>query len=158
MTDLTAPLPCRPEGSGVASDARLVPFDRGDPRWREPLVDLADWGLLTEAFYARRDGGNAPYHAPIEGAVAVVAARTSVAERLLRADRALAGHGVRLKVVDAYRPVATQRGLWRFFWDKLGRERPHLDEAGLEALVRTFVSDPRRFDPDDDTTWPIHST
>jgi D-alanyl-D-alanine dipeptidase len=65
---------------------------------------------------------------------------------------------VRPKILDAYRSVETQRGLWRFFWDKLGRERPDLDEALLEAEVKTFVSDPRRFDPDDDTSWPIHST
>jgi D-alanyl-D-alanine dipeptidase len=158
MPDLLKPLPLRPEGAGVASASRFVPFDRTDPRWSEPLVDLAGYGLLTEAWYARTDGANAPYNAPIAGAVRTVAARAGVAARLLSADASLAAHGLRIKTVDAYRSVETQAGLWAFFWDRVGRERPYLVDAAREALVRTFVSDPRRFDPQDDTTWPLHST
>jgi D-alanyl-D-alanine dipeptidase len=158
MPDLLAPLPLRPERSGVASDCRFVPFDRTDPRWSEPLVDLARLGLLTEAWYARTDGGNAPYNRPIDGAVDIVAARRSVGERLLLADQAVSALGLRLKVVDAYRSVETQKGLWAFFWDLIGRERPGLDDGAREVMVKTFVSDPRRFHPDDETSWPLHST
>ncbi|MDQ0472599.1 M15 family metallopeptidase [Labrys wisconsinensis] len=158
MPDLLAPLPLRAPSTGAASDGRFVRFDRADPRWAEPLVELTGEGLLAEAWYARTDGLNAPYHAPIAGAVATVAARAGVVARLKAADAALGPRGLRLKTLDAWRPVETQAGLWSYFWDKLARERPELDEAGLEALVRTFVADPRRFDPEDDTTWPIHST
>jgi len=158
MADLLAPLPLRPDRAGVASDCRLLPFDREDPRWREPLVDLAEEGLLTEAWYARRDGGNAPYHARIAGAVDTVAARAGVAVLLREADAAVAARGLRIKVLDAYRSVETQAGLWSFFSDQVARERPDLDAGAREAIVRTFVSDPRRFDPADDTSWPIHST
>jgi D-alanyl-D-alanine dipeptidase len=158
MTDLLAPLPLRPLTSGVASDCRRVPFDRADPRWQEPLVDLTREGLLTDAWYARTDGGNAPYHRRIDGAVATVAARASVAAMLKQADAAVAARGLRLKIVDAYRSVETQRGLWSFFWDLIGREQPELSPEARERVVGTFVSDPRRFDRNDDTSWPIHST
>ncbi|MDQ0392345.1 M15 family metallopeptidase [Labrys monachus] len=158
MPDLLAPVPLRGAAAATASGYGAIPFDRADPRWGEPLVDLAAEGLLTESWYARTDGGNAPYHRPIAGAVAVVAARRSVAGLLRRADAMVGAHGLRLKVLDAFRPVETQAGLWAFFEDKLAAERPELSNAEREAIVRTFVSDPRRFSRDDETSWPIHST
>lgn len=158
MRDLLAPLPLRPDRSGAASDSRDIPFDRSDRRWSEPLVDLSASGLLTEAWYARTDGRNDPYNAPIAGAVRTVAARRSVAALLVRVDAVLAERGSRIKILDAYRSVETQSGLWSFFSDRIAREQPLLDATAREAIVRTFVSDPRRFDPGDDTTWPIHST
>jgi D-alanyl-D-alanine dipeptidase len=135
-----------------------VPFDRADPRWREGLVDLSKEGLVTEAWYARTDGGNAPYHRRIDGAVETVAARESIAAMLKRADATVSARGLRIKVVDAYRSVETQRGLWSFFSELIGRVRPGLSPTEREAVVKTFVSDPRRFDQDDDTSWPLHST
>lgn len=156
--DLLAPLPLRPALAGVASDCRAVPFDRADARWEEPLVDLAGTGLPTEAWYARTDGRNEPYGAPIAGAVRTVAARAGVATRLVAADAAVSRLGLRIKVVDAYRSIETQAGLWAFFSAQVLRERPDLDPAAREAIVKTFVSDPRRFDPVDETSWPIHST
>src|SRR4051812_19104812 len=120
VESLYSPLPLRPEPSGVASDCRFVPIDRSDPRWGEPLVDVTEAGLLAQAWYARTDGRNEPYNAPIAGAVATVAARTSVIERLVRADAAVAPLGLRIKTLDAYRSVETQAGLWAFFWDKIG--------------------------------------
>ena len=156
--DLLQALPLRPERAGVASDCRAVPFDRDDPRFGEPLVDLAQTGRLTEAWYARTDGGNDPYGVPIAGAVRTVAARAGVAARLDAADKLVSAFGARLKVVDAYRSVETQAGLWAFFSDRVARERPDLDPDARKAVVSTFVSDPRRFDPTDATTWPVHST
>lgn len=158
MPDLLSPLPLRRDSAGTAAGYSLVPFDRADPRWGEPLVDLTAEGLLTEAWYARTDGGNEPYNRPIAGAVKTVAARVSVARLLKQVDASLAVRGLRIKVVDAYRSIATQSGLWQFFWDKLGREQPELDDASREVIVGTFVSDPRRFERTDETTWPIHST
>ncbi|GLS19078.1 hypothetical protein GCM10007874_20950 [Labrys miyagiensis] len=156
--DLLSPIPLRPESAGTASGYSLVPFDRADSRWPEPLVDLAAEGLLTQSWYARTDGGNAPYHKRIAGAVEVVAARAGVAERLKQADAAVKDHGLRIKTLDAYRPVETQMGLWTFFEAEVAAEHPELSPEAREAIVRTFVSDPRRFNREDETTWPIHST
>src|SRR3954453_15350758 len=117
--DLLAPLPLRAPSSGVASDCRLVPFDHTDRHWAEPMVDLAEQGLLSEAWYARSDGGNAPYHRRIAGAITTVAARAGVVALLEAADAAVAPRGLRIKTVDAWRPVETQAGLWDFFWEKI---------------------------------------
>jgi D-alanyl-D-alanine dipeptidase len=122
------------------------------------MVDLAAEGLVTEAWYARKDGGNAPYHKRIAGAVAVAAARVGVAERLRRADAAVRDRGLRIKTLDAYRPVETQAGLWAFFEAEVVAGHPELSPEAREAIVATFVSDPRRFNREDETTWPIHST
>ncbi|WP_454816038.1 M15 family metallopeptidase [Labrys neptuniae] len=158
MPNLHAPLRLRPDPNGTPVEYRWIPFDRTDARWHEPLVDMATEGLLTEAWYARTDGGNAPYFMPIAGAVKTVAARTSVARLVREADAAVSGLGLRLKVVDAYRPIETQAGLWTFFEQEVAAERPELSAAEQEVIVRTFVSDPRRFNREDETTWPIHST
>lgn len=158
MPHLHAPLPLRPDPNAVPASYHFIPFDRADPRWNEPLIDLAGEGLLTESWYARTDGGNAPYFMPIAGAVKTVAARTSVARLLVEADAAVSSLGLRLKVVDAYRPIETQAGLWTFFEQEVATERPELSAAEQETIVRTFVSDPRRFSREDETSWPIHST
>ena len=158
MPDLFAQIPFRPDNAGTASGYSLVPFDRADTRWAEPLVDLAESGLLTESWYARTDGGNAPYHRAIAGAVNTVAARLSVAGLLREADKAVGELGLRLKVLDAYRPIATQQGLWDFSAQQIAAEHPELSGGEREAIVKTFVSDPRRFNREDETTWPIHST
>ncbi|WP_448954156.1 M15 family metallopeptidase [Labrys neptuniae] len=158
MPDLHTPLPLRADPNGSSIDYSRVPFDRADARWHEELVDLAKEGLLTEAWYARTDGGNAPYFRPIAGAVRTVAARAGVARLLRKADAAVSGLGLRLKVLDAFRPIETQAGLWTFFEQQVAAERPGLSAAEQEAIVRTFVSDPRRFDRADETSWPIHST
>lgn len=158
MDHLLVPLPLRANHSGVASDCRRIPFDRADPRWNEALVDLSTEGLMVEAWYARTDGGNAPYHRPIAGAIPLVLARESVARLLRVADAKVAPFGLRIKTVDAWRPVETQAGLWAFFEDKIGRENPKLSPQEREARVKTFVSDPRGFNAADDSTWPIHST
>ena len=158
MTDLLAPLPLRPDAAGSAFDSRHIRYDRADPRWAEPMVDLAAEGLAVEAWYARTDGANEPYNTPIAGAVGTVAARAGVARLLRLAQASVAPLSLRIKVLDAWRSVATQAGLWTFFWEKIARERPDLDETAREDIVKTFVSDPRRFKIDDDTTWPPHST
>jgi D-alanyl-D-alanine dipeptidase len=158
MPNLLAPIPLRSENAGTAASYSLVPFNRSDPRWNEPLVDLAAEGLLTQSWYARTDGGNAPYHKRIAGAVETVAARMSVARLLKQADAAVAGRGLRIKTLDAFRPIETQAGLWAFSEAQVAAERPDLSPEEREAIVRTFVSDPRRFNREDETTWPIHSS
>lgn len=157
MTLLSA-LPPRPDKAASPGEARFVPFDRMDPRWHEPLLDVTSVGLPALSWYARTDGANAPYNRRIAGSVEQVFARASVVERLVAADRAVQSLGYRILTVDAWRPVETQQGLWDFVYEDLARQYPNWSAEQLEARTKTFVSDPRRFDPADDTTWPIHST
>jgi D-alanyl-D-alanine dipeptidase len=85
-------------------------------------------------------------------------ARRSVAEKLVRVNRAVQPWGYRLFIWDAYRPVACQRGLWAFFWAQARAEMPGADDAAIRARVLTFVSDPSGFDPDDPASAPTHAT
>ena len=135
-----------------------IPLDARHALHSEPLVSLTGLGLAGENYYARTDGGNAPYHRQIAGSLSGLWARQSVAEKLGRVNRALRPWGFRLFLWDAYRPVACQRGLWDFFWAQARAEAPEADDAVIRARVLTFVSDPSRFDPDDPATIPTHAT
>ncbi|WP_170144458.1 M15 family metallopeptidase [Dichotomicrobium thermohalophilum] len=132
--------------------------DEADPRAAEPLVDLSDYGLAGKNYYARTDGGNAPYHRAIAGHINGLWARRSVAEKLVRVNRGLQEWGFRLFVWDAYRPAACQQGLWAFWWEQARQDRPDADDASIRARVLEFVSDPSRFDPGDPATIPTHAT
>lgn len=135
-----------------------APLDEADPRAGEPLVSLAGYGLAGEAYYGRTDGGNAPYHCSIPGSIAELWARESVAEKLVRVNRALHEWGFRLFVWDAYRPVACQQALWDFFWAQARADAPGADAPAIRARVLTFISDPSGFNPHDPASAPTHAT
>lgn len=135
-----------------------VPVDLADPRAWEKLVDMRELGVRCDNYYARTDGDNAPYNQAIEGAISGVLLRESVAARVVQANATLAEAGAALCLLDGYRSIATQSGLWRFFWDYIAKSDPSLTKAEIERQTLTYVSDPRGFDRDNPHTWPLHST
>lgn len=68
-------------------------------------------------------------------------ARSEVFERLLQAAANLPD-GVRLVVLDAWRPFAVQQYLYDSLLDALAERYPEADEVELERLTRRFVSPP----------------
>jgi D-alanyl-D-alanine dipeptidase len=138
--------------------ARRVPFDPADGRGREPLVDIADYGLVGENYYAIRDGRNPPYGRPIDGAIDRILVRRGVAEALARVEGALRRHGLDLWLHDGWRPLATQRGLWTFYEAKVRRDHSPWLDLQVDHEVSTFVADPRGFSDNDPGTWPPHAT
>jgi D-alanyl-D-alanine dipeptidase len=145
------------DGLANAGSYKAIPFDFDDPRGKEPLVKLSDYGLAGESFYARTDGNNAPYYEKIDGATEQVWARKTVAEKLVRVNALLRPHGVEIFVFDAYRPVQCQRGLWDFF-DRQAKEKlPSASEEERKNYILTFVSDPTQFNPSKANTWPVHA-
>jgi D-alanyl-D-alanine dipeptidase len=151
------PVPLRP-GVGDTSGYRDVPVDLSDPRHAEPLVRLSAYGIPSRSWYAVSDGSNPPYGQPIVGALPDVWLRIGVVAALARVRASLYPLGYDVLVVDGYRPIATQAGLWAFFAEDVARTQPHLSADAQEAEVRRFVSDPRRFDRADPTTWPVHAS
>ena len=137
---------------------KSVPVDHNDLRFNDPLVCLSDFGIGCESFYARSDGCNWPYRRRIEGSLAKVWCRRLVAERLQVANAFLLAHEAEVYVLDAYRPLATQVGLWSFFWNQSADAMPGATDAQRRAYVLRYVSDPTRFQPRDPTTWPVHAT
>lgn len=135
-----------------------VPVDSRHPLHSEPLVELRQFGLAGESYYARTDGANTPYGRPIIGHLKKLWCRKSVAEKLAKVNAQLNKIGFELFVWDAYRTIACQRGLWEFFSQKAAEAFPNASPAERRAHVLRYVSDASRFDPDDPRTCPTHAT
>jgi zinc D-Ala-D-Ala dipeptidase len=157
MTDFARPIPIL-DNAATAGDYHDIPIDRYDPRYGEGLVDVRECGLAGENYYSRTDGGNPPYCRPVEGAIRELWCRRTIGTMLRNVNERLARHGLELFVWDAYRPVACQRGLWEFFSARARSKMPHASEQQVSIEVRRYVSDPRRFEEENPTTWPVHST
>lgn len=137
---------------------RSVPFSPRGRRSAESLAELRDHGIATDPYYARTDGLNPPYYRPIPGAEHVLRARREVCHRLARVNRRLQSHGVELLVLDAYRSLECQQGLWKFFIEQARRRLQGSSRDVVERYALKFCSDPRRFDRSDSRTWPTHMT
>jgi D-alanyl-D-alanine dipeptidase len=135
-----------------------VPVDSAADEFKEPLVDLSEFGIATESFFAREDGGNAPLCKPFRHAVKTVYARLGIALKLQQVNRLLSSYGVELLVLDGYRSVPVQKELWSWFVEEAGRmlTNPTADECSRYAL--RYCSNPARFNPEDSGTWPTHAT
>jgi D-alanyl-D-alanine dipeptidase len=131
-----------------------IGFDTADQRFHDPLVRLESVGVAYESHHARTDGGNWPYHRPIAGARKDTWLRKSAAEKLARVNAWLEPFGAELFVLDGYRSVACQRGLWQFYRDEGAR----VSESDLEGYALGRVFDPTPFSPDDPASWPAHTT
>ncbi len=145
-------------GAPTTAGTALVSFDHAAGRAHEELIDLCAAGIPGQNYYGRTDGKNPPYNRPVEGAIQQLLARKSVAGMLLEANNRLRPLGLAVFVLDAYRPIATQLGLWKFFRNQIAAATHGLTDAQIDARAEAFVSDPRRFNPEDSSTWPLHST
>jgi D-alanyl-D-alanine dipeptidase len=76
---------------------------------------------------------------PRELSPAGAVARAGLVERLVAADRALPA-GVRLRVVEGYRPVEQQRAIITSYAAELAALHPGLEPGELERLTSRFVS------------------
>lgn len=81
------------------------------------------------------------YKLGVPNALAECHSRSEVFERLLQAARALP-KGLRLVVLDAWRPFAVQQYLYDSLSDALTEYYPNTSKAELEHLTRQFVSPP----------------
>ncbi|WP_417451419.1 M15 family metallopeptidase [Kordiimonas sp.] len=135
-----------------------IPVDDKDPRYHEPLVNLRDYDVAFRSWHAIDDGTNPPYHKPIRGARQEGWLRRSIAEKLQRVNSLLAVYGAEVMILDAYRPIACQRGLWEFFYERGREENPDAGEDVLRAYALQYVRDPRVYDKENASTWPIHIT
>ena len=135
-----------------------IELDVLDPRASEALVDIGSYGIAIVPYYHLSDGSNPPYRRRVDGSLPRIWCRESLIPMLQSANDTLSKHRVELVVFDAYRPISAQRGLWAWALQKVAADHPGLQQAELEALTSQYSSDPRRFNPDDATTWPTHST
>jgi zinc D-Ala-D-Ala dipeptidase len=135
-----------------------IQVDEQSPLFDEPLVNLKDYDLPFLSWHAITDGSNAPYGKPIQGSHQEGWLRQTVAEKLERANGLLKPFNAELLVLDAYRSIECQRGLWRYFYERGRKENPLADEEELRQYALGYVRDPRNFDRLDARTFPIHIT
>lgn len=93
----------------------------------EPLVDLHELLLVDK----RRS----------DPAGAYARARASVAQRLQEAEAHLPD-GLRLLVIEAFRPIPTQRGIFNGYVAELRALHPAWDDATLARAASRFVAPP----------------
>lgn len=146
------------EREQYAGSYHVIPVDTGHPLFHEPLVRLETVNVAFECYHARTDGANPPYCRPIEGSRPDVWSRKSVAEKLAEANESLRPLGVELFVLDGYRPIECQRGLWDFYCRLAGEELPQADERTHRAYTLEHIADPSSFHEHDPTSWPSHTT
>ncbi|HEY6805361.1 MAG TPA: M15 family metallopeptidase [Pyrinomonadaceae bacterium] len=137
---------------------REIPVDRNDERSNEPLIPLESVKVAYESYYAKTDGQNPPFYRAIEGSHKDVWLRKSVAEKLARVNKLLAPYDAELFVLDGYRTVDCQQGLWNFYFEKAKQENPAASEQEHRARAMQFIIDPASFDENDSRTWPAHSS
>ncbi len=155
MIDQSPPIPSFRHLPGT-DDYHQITIDQHHPLHDDPLVNVADYGLSQNSYYGRRDGQNPPYHHAIAGSQEQVVCRKTVAEKLREVDLKLQKQGIRLHLLDGYRPLACQKALWDFTLSRIGR---HIDDPDqCRKMVSRYWSDPDHFDPDDYRTWPTHIT
>ena len=94
----------------------------------ERLVDLGEAGFLLDGRCADPDGA---YRRLREGA----------AERLARAEKLLP-RGLRLLVVEGYRPLELQRRYFEEYRDELAKLHPEYTAAQLRGAASRYVSPP----------------
>jgi D-alanyl-D-alanine dipeptidase len=134
-----------------------IPIDKNDPRGREPLIALESVGVAFESYYAKTDGNNPPFGRAIEGARPDVWLRKSVAEKLARVNELLRPFEAEVFVLDGHRSVASQQGLWNFFYARAKQQNPGGSEQEHRANAMQYIVDPVAFDETNSRTWPAHT-
>lgn len=135
-----------------------IPIDDQSPFFNEPLVNLKNYDLPFISWHAISDGSNPPYLKPIRGSRQEGWLRKTIAEKLERANHLLHPFDAELLILDAYRPIECQRGLWEFFYERGRAEIPNATDDDLRQYALGYVRDPRNFNKLDARTFPIHIT
>lgn len=134
-----------------------LPIDTTHPKFNEPLVDIADYGLAGQAYYSRP---NAATKQPVPRVPANMYLRQSVAETLAKINTALHnptfteffGGEVELYVEDALRPVSLQTQLHNELIPALLRDNhPDMSDEEIEERIKDLIavpsSDPKKPSP-----------
>jgi zinc D-Ala-D-Ala dipeptidase len=135
-----------------------VSIDASSAAHAEPLLKLASSGVAWQAFLARQDGMNAPLYRALPEALTQVYVRQGVLDRLLLVNQILEAYGAELLVLNGFRTVSEQMGLWRFFLAEAASALPGQPEQDQISFALRYCSDPSRFKADDSASWPTHAT
>ncbi|MDQ3064900.1 MAG: hypothetical protein M3Q36_01365 [bacterium] len=134
-----------------------LPIDTSHPMFGEPVIDIADYGLVGQAYYSRP---NAATHEPVPGAPTSLYIRKSVAETLAKINASLThptisnlfGGEVELYIEDSLRPVPLQRRLHDELIPALLRNNhPDMSDEEVTERIKDIIavpsSDPQKPSP-----------
>lgn len=154
---LLQPVPDMDELRELKKGYNELPIDDTHPKFNEPLVDIADYGIAGQAYYSRP---NAATEEPVPGAPKNMYLRSSVAETLATINTALQnpmfteffGGEVELYVEDSLRPVSLQRRLHDELIPALLRDNhPDITDKEVAERVKDLIaipsSDPKKPSP-----------
>lgn len=132
------PIPDQGPARAVKRSFRTI---RIAPNSDDLLMEAGGVGLLGKNHYAH--ALNPPYWRAIDGAIDALWMRRAVAERLSAIDAQLKPHGLRVFVLDAWRPRAVQ-AYFHDVWmpQRLRAQRPDLEGPALWAEVERYWSAP----------------
>ncbi len=157
MLDLDYQIPII-ERHQIAAPHNNIPWDSNDVRFHEPLIRIEPYGIAFESYHARTDGKNSPYFRPIEGSHQEGWMRKTVTEKIVAVNAHLRPFGVEIIILDAYRCMECQNGLWKFFYQRGKAENPEFGDKECTDYALGYVRDPRLFDKADSRTFPVHLT
>jgi zinc D-Ala-D-Ala dipeptidase len=136
---------------------RELPIDTNHPKFNEPVVDTADYGLAGQAYYSRP---NAATEEPVPGVQTSLYLRKSIAETLGKINTSLKdpvvteffGAEVELYIQDALRSVKLQALLHDELIPALLRKNhPEMTNSELEERMKDIIGvpsvDPKRPSP-----------
>ncbi|MCI0655175.1 MAG: hypothetical protein L0Y39_11955 [Methylococcaceae bacterium] len=146
------------EREQIAAPNYSIPLDSEDPLFQEPLVRIEPLNIAFESYHAISHGDNPPYHRRIEGSRKDGWLRKTVAEKLVAVNVRLRPFGAELFILDAYRSMQCQRGLWNFFYQRARTEIENPTDEACARYALGYVRDPRKFDRADSRTFPAHAT
>jgi zinc D-Ala-D-Ala dipeptidase len=109
----------------------------------EPLVPLgpdSPYPLFTSSIYFGEHTCS-PYAGGLQGSLATIFVRQSVAESLVKVEKILP-EGLHIVVFDGYRPTRVQETLFNAYLQALRARRPGLDEAVLLKETQKYVAKP----------------
>jgi D-alanyl-D-alanine dipeptidase len=122
---------------------RSLPIDPAHVLAREALTEIAAEGIAGENYYYSTR--NPPYWGRIEGSIAELYLRRSVASKLARVNQRLRDAGLELYVFDAWRPRAVQIHFHDVWMPReLKRRRPELSGDALAREVERYWAAPTR--------------
>lgn len=125
-----------------------LPIDSSHPKFSEPVVDIADYGIAGQAYYSRP---NAATQEPVLGAPTNLFLRKSVAETLAKVNTSLShttitnlfGGEVELYIEDALRPVPLQRRLHDEIIPALLRKNhPEMSNGEIAERIKDIIAVP----------------
>lgn len=152
--DYRIPILDNPPNAGSYHD---IPFDLNDPRAQEPLVRLEDYGIACHPYAARCIAGEGEDKTAIKGMTQNLWARQTIVKKLVRINGFLSKYSAILLVLDAYRAIEAQKSVWLYYKNLAHKIMPNANPKERENYALGFVSDPRQFDPQIATTWPVHA-